>query len=64
MSFHNLGNPFKEKEKNLVEIATKVVLDSDTSTSIDIAQHLGENQYNKFVCDRIYDNQESFYNIL
>ena len=37
MSFHNLGNPFKEKEKNLVQIATKVFLGSETSTSIKIA---------------------------
>ena len=37
MSFHNLGNPFKEKEKNLVQIATKVFLDSEASTSIKIA---------------------------
>ena len=37
MSFHNLGNHFKEKEKNLVQIATKVFLDSETSTSIKIA---------------------------
>ena len=40
-------------------MATKVVLDSEAPTSIDIAQQLGENQYNKFVCDRINDNQES-----
>ena len=63
-SSHNLDNPFKEKEKNLVQIATKVVLDSEASTSFKIAQQLGENQYNKFFCDRIYDNKESFYNIL
>ena len=63
-SFHNLGNPFKEKEKNLVQMATKVVLDSEASTSIKIAQQLRENQYNEFVRDRIYDNKESFYNIL
>ena len=64
MSSHNLGNPFKKKEKNLVQIATKVVLDSEASTSIKIAQQLGENKYNDFVRDRIYDNKESFYNIL
>ena len=63
-SFHNLGDLFKEKEKNLVQIATKVVLDYEASTSIKIAQQLGENQYNEFVRDRIYDNKESFYNIL
>ena len=58
------SNPFKEKEENLVKIATKVVLASETSTSIKIAQQLGENQYNEFVRDRTYDNKESFYNIL
>ena len=63
-SFHNLGNPFKEKEKNLVQIATKVVLDYEASTSIKNGQQIGENQYNEFVRDRIYDNKESFYNIL
>ena len=63
-SFHNLGNPFKEKEKNLVQIVTKVFLDSEASTSIKIAQQLGENQYNEFVRERIYDNKEPFYNIL
>ena len=42
-SFHNLGNPFLEKEKNLVQIATKVVLDFEASASIKIAQQLGEN---------------------
>ena len=63
-SFHNLGNPFKEKEKNLVQIATKVFLDSEASTFIKIAQQLGENQYNEFVHERIYDNKEPFYNIL
>ena len=41
--FHNLGNPFLEKEKNLVQIATKVVLDFEASASIKIAQQLGEN---------------------
>ena len=64
-SFHNLGNPFEEKEKNLVQIATKVVLDYEASTSIKNGrQQLGENQYNEFVRGRIYDNKESFYNIL
>ena len=64
MSFYNLGNPFKDKEKNLVQIPTKVALGSEVSTSIKIDQQLGENQYNEFVRERIYDNKESFYNIL
>ena len=63
-SFHNLDNPFKEKEKNLVQTATKVVLNSEASKSIKIAQQLGEKQYNEFVRHRIYDNKESFHNIL
>ena len=59
-SFHNLDNPFKEKEKNLVQTATKVVLNSEASKSIKIAQQLGEKQYNEFVRHRIYDNKEIF----
>ena len=54
----------RKKEKNLVQIATKVVLDSEVSTSIKIAQQLGQNQYNELVRDRIFDNKKSFYNIL
>ena len=59
-----LGNPFQEKEKNLVQLSTKAVLDSEVSNSVRLVGKLGKQQYESFVKDRLLSNRKSLYNIV
>lgn len=48
-AINDLGNPFKEKEKNLVQLASRVVLSTEESSSSRKAHTIGEEQFKKFL---------------
>ena len=57
-------NPFEESATNLIHITTKHVLDDRATNSVKNAILLGEQQYYKFVSDRLKTKAVSLYNVI
>ena len=64
-AFNEYGNPFTEKTKNnLVQIATKMVMNDDATNAVSNALDTGTKQFEKFIEERLFKKDVSIHAII
>ena len=63
-TFLKFGNPFCEKEQNLVQLSSRIALDKSRSSTVLGAEQLGKKQFEFFVRERLTSDATSLYDII
>ena len=59
-----MGNPFKEKETNLVQSSSKIVLPAEATNQVKKAEKTGKDQFQTFIKDRLHSEKKSLYDVI
>ena len=63
-AFEEMGNPFVENETNLVQIATKAVMNPEVSRQVHTAEKIGQEQFEIFIKNRLLSETSSLYDVI
>lgn len=58
-AFEEMGNPFQETSEDLLTLDTKDIMNIEVVNTIKIARDIGNDQFKRFIADRIQSNTKS-----